>query len=43
METKNNLPMPEWAKIVIKTLIYALGLLLAGVGTASAAEMIGIL
>lgn len=32
--------MPKWLVIVIKGIIYVLGLLLAGVGTATAATLI---
>lgn len=41
--SKNDIPMPEWLKITLKVVIYLAGLLLAGVGTTSSAQMIGLI
>lgn len=41
METKIQ-PKDPWWVIVLKTLAYLIGLLLAGIGTASAAAMMNI-
>lgn len=35
--------MPEWAKIVLKAIVYIAGLLLAGVGTTAGAQMLGVI
>lgn len=41
--SKNEIPLPEWLKVTLKVVVYLAGLLLAGVGTASAAQSMGIL
>lgn len=39
---KNEIPLPDWAKLTLKVIVYICGLLLAGVGTAAAAQMVGL-
>lgn len=40
---KNEIPLPDWAKLTLKVIVYICGLLLAGVGTTAAAQMAGII
>ncbi len=43
MASKKEIPLPDWLKLTLKIVIYAAGLLLAGVGTTAAAQMTGII
>ena len=39
--SQNLIPLPDWAKLTLKVIVYICGLLLAG--TTAAAQMVGII
>lgn len=43
MSKTNFAPMPDWLKVTLKVIAYAIGLILAGVGTTASAQMVGLL
>lgn len=42
MVQKKIAPMPDWLVTTLKVIAYAIGLILAGVGTTASAQLVGI-
>lgn len=40
--SKTEIPLPDWLKITLKVIVYVCGLLLAGIGTTAAAQIVGV-